>query len=109
MIDHKKVIESMNVTFDDNKLPRIQAENNSKTLKFDDLILEDSDTEEPEAAENRQEIDINNNVNEPSSVNDGGNSENTGFEIGSSSHQSSSSGGVIEGSTNRTQHGNNNA
>ena len=78
-------------------------------MKFDNLILEDSDTEEPEAAENRQDINTINNVNEPSSGNDGGNSENTGFEIGSSSHQSSSSGGVIEGSTNNTHQGNNNA
>ena len=29
MIDHKKVIESMNVTFDDNKLPSIQVEENT--------------------------------------------------------------------------------
>ena len=108
VIDHKKVIESMNVTFDDNKLPSIQAEDNTETLKFDNLILEDSDTEEPEAAKDHQEIDTINNVNEPSSGNDGASSENTGLKIGSSSHQSSSSGGVNEGSTNRTQQGNNN-
>ena len=89
MIDHKKFIERMNVTFDDNKLPSIQAEDNTETLKFENLILEDSDTEEPEAAEDRQEIDTNNDVNEPSSGNDGRNSENTGLETGSSSHQSS--------------------
>ena len=53
-IDHKKVIKSMNMTFDDNKLPSIQAEDNTETLKFDNLVLEDSDTEEPEAAEDRQ-------------------------------------------------------
>ena len=100
VIDHKKVIESMNVTFDDNKLPSIQAEDNTETLKFYNLILEDSDTEEPEDAEDNQEIETVNNVNEPSSGNDGGSSENTGLEIGSSSHQSSRSGGVIEGSTN---------
>ena len=86
VIDHKKVIESMNVTFDDNKLQSIQAEDNTETLKFENLILEDSDTEEPEAAEDRQENNTNNDVNEPSSGNDGGNSENTGFEMGSSSH-----------------------
>ena len=74
VIDHKKVIESMNVTFDDNKLSSIQAEDNTETLKFENLILEDSDTEEPKAAEDRQEIDTNNDVNEPSSGNDGGNS-----------------------------------
>ena len=99
----------MNVTFDDNKLPGIQAEDNTETLKFDNLILEDNDTEEPEAGEDRQENDTNNDVNEPSSGNDGGRSENTGFEMGSSSHQNSSSGGANKGSTNRTQQGNNNA
>ena len=109
VIDHKKVIESMNVTFDDNKLPSIQDEDNTETLKFDNLILEDSDTEEPEVAEDHQEIDTNNDVNEPNSGNDGGSSENIGFEMGSSSHQSSSLGGVNEGSTNKTQQGNNNA
>ena len=61
----------MNVTFDDNKLPSIQAEDNTETLKFENLILEDSDTEEPKAAEDRKEIDTNNDVNEPSSGNDG--------------------------------------
>ena len=66
VIDHKKVIESMNVTFDDNKLPSIQAEDNTETLKFDNLILEDSDTEEPEVAEDRQENDANNDVNDVS-------------------------------------------
>ena len=72
--------------------------------------MEDSDTEEPKAAEDHQEIDTFNNANEPSSGNDGGSSENTGFEIGSSSHQSSSSsGGVMKDPTNGTQQGNNNA
>ena len=72
VIYHKKVIESMNATFDENKLSSIQDEDNTETLKFDNLILEDSDTEEPEAAEDRQEIDTINNVNEPNSGNDGG-------------------------------------
>ena len=99
----------MNVTFDDNKLPSIQAEDDTETLKFDNLILEDSDTEEPEATEDRKEIDTNNDVNEPSSGNDGGSSENTGFELGSSSHQSNSSGGANEGYTYITQQGNNNS
>ena len=108
VIDHKKVIESMNVTFDDNKLPSIQYEDNTETLKFDNLILEDSDREEPEAAEDRQENDTNNDDNEPSSENNGGSSGNTGFGMGSSSHQSSNSGVSNEGSTSRTQQGNNN-
>ena len=109
VFDHKKVIESMNVTFDDNKLPSIQAEDNTETLKFDNLVLEDNDTEEPEATEDRQENDTNYDVNKLSSENDGGSSENTGFKVGSSCHQSSISGGANEGSTNRTQQGNNNA
>ena len=109
VIDHKKVIESMNVTFDDNKLPRIQDEDNTDTLKFDNMILEDGDTEEHEAAEDRQENDTNNDDTEPISGNDDGSSGNTSFERGSSSHQSSRSGGENEGSTNRTQQGNNNA
>ena len=67
VIDHKKVITSMNVTFNDNKLPSIQDEDNTETLKLDNLILEDSDTEEPEDVKDCQEIDTNNDVNEPSS------------------------------------------
>ena len=39
----------------------------------------------------------------------GGNSGNTGYEMGSTSHQSSSSGGANEGSTSRTHQDNNNA
>ena len=66
VIDHEKVIESMNVTFDDNKLPSIQAEYSTEILKFDNLILEDNDIEEPEAAKDRQENNINNDDNEPS-------------------------------------------
>ena len=50
VIDHKKVIESMNVTFDVNKLPNIQIKDTTKTLKFDNLILEDNDNEEPHIA-----------------------------------------------------------
>ena len=109
VIDHKKVIESMNVTFDDNKLLSIQIEDNTETLKFDNLVLEDSDNEEPDAAEERQENNVNNDDSDPSSGNDGGNSGNTGYKMGSSPHQSSSSGEANEGSTNRTQQNNNNA
>ena len=99
----------MNVNFHDNKLPSIQGEDNTETLKFDNLILEDHDTEEPEAAEDRQENYTINDVNEPTSGNDGGSSGKTDLEMGSSSHQSSSSGGANAGFTSRTQQGNNNA
>ena len=105
----KKVIESMNVTFDDNKLPNIQVKDTTETLKFDNLILEDSDNEEPEAAEDGQVNDVNNGDTELTSGNVGGNSENTGYEMGSTSHQSSSSEGANEGSISRTHQDNNNA
>ena len=82
----------MNVTFDDDKLPRIWVEETTETLKFDNLILEDSDNEEPEAAEDGQVNDVNNGDTELTSENVGGNSGNTGYEMGSTSHQSSNSG-----------------
>ena len=102
VIDHKKDIKSMNVTFYDNKLPSIQIEDTIETLKFDNLVLEDSDNEELDAVEEHQERNVNNDDLDPNSGNDGVNSRNTGFEMCSSSHQSSSSGGANEGSTNRT-------
>ena len=109
VIDHKKVIESMNVTFDDNKLPRILVKDTTETLKFDNLILEDSDNEERVAAEDGQVNDVNNGDTELTCGNVGGNSGNAGYEMSLTSHQSSSSGGANEGSTSRTQHDNNNA
>ena len=60
VIDHKKVIERMNVTFYDNKLPSIQVKYTTETLKFDNLILEDSDNEELETTEDGQVNDVNN-------------------------------------------------
>ena len=109
VIDHKKVIESMNVTFDDNKIPSIQVKDTTETLKFDNLILEDSDNEEPKAVEDGQVNDVNNGDTELTSGNVGGNSGNTGYEMGSTSHQSSTSGGANEGSTSRTHQDNDNA
>ena len=109
VIDHKKVIESMNVTFDNKKLPNIQVKDTTKTLKFDNMILEDSDNEEPEVAEDGQENDANNDDTELTSGNVGGNSRNTGYQMGSTSHQSSSLGGANEGSISITQEDNNHA
>ena len=108
VIDHKKVNESMNVSFDDNKLPSIQVEETTEALKFDNLILEESDNEEPEAAEDGQVNDVNNDGTKLTSGNVDENSENTGYEMGSTFHQSSSSGGANEGSIRRTQQDNNN-
>ena len=50
VIDQKKVIESINVTFDDGKLPSLQTEDPNKTLKFENLpdsYLEIDDEPEP--------------------------------------------------------------
>ena len=49
VIDHKKVIESLNVTFDDYKLPSIQIEDSTETLKFENMpdSEPDSDSDEP--------------------------------------------------------------
>ena len=48
VIEHKKVIESLNVTFDDNKLPSIPTEDPIETLKFKNMSDSepDSDTDE---------------------------------------------------------------
>ena len=43
IIDQHQVKESVNVTFDDTKLPNIQTENPSEKLKFDDMSDPDSD------------------------------------------------------------------
>ena len=50
MIDQKKMIESINVTFDYGKLPSLQIEDPNKTLKFENLLdsyLEIDDEPEP--------------------------------------------------------------
>ena len=86
-----------------------EIKDTTETLKFDNLILEDSDNEEPDVAEERQENDVNNDDTELTSGNVGGNSGNTGYEMGSTSHKSSISGGANEGSTSRTHQDNNNA
>ena len=110
VIDHKKLIESMNVTFDDNKLPSIQVKDTTETLKFDNLILEDSDNEEPEATEDGQENDANNDDTELTS----GNMlvetpEILDMKWFNFSSKQQLRGGGDEGSTSRTQQDNNNA
>ena len=75
VIEHKKVIESLNVTFDDNKLPSIQIEDPTETLEFENMSNSepDSNFDEPVAA------DGNNNT--------GGNDPNTGGENHTSTFQ----------------------
>ena len=110
VINHKKVIESNECDFWWQQAPKsFKKKDTTETLKFDNLILEDSDKEEPDVAEERQENDVNNDDTELTSGNVGGNSWNTGYEMCSTFLQSSSSTGANEGSTSRTQQDNNNA
>ena len=109
VIEHKKVIESLNVTFDDNKLPSIQTEDPTESLKFDNMIDSDadSDTDVPVAADGNND----NGGDDPDT--NGGDSSGTSQSnttVGSisqgersSSHPSSSSGGADQGSTSQIQ------
>jgi len=46
IIDQLQVKESVNVTFDDTKLPSIQIEDPSESVKFDDYPNSDSDDDD---------------------------------------------------------------
>ncbi|XP_074323587.1 uncharacterized protein LOC141660500 [Apium graveolens] len=104
IIDEHKVKESVNVTFDDTKLPSIQTEDPSESLKFDNYSDSHSNDEgEPYAVTGHN--DDNNDDNDPG--NSGGNNGNTGDTTnasgGSTNDPDSNSGGDI-GSTSTTQH-----
>ncbi|XP_063938064.1 uncharacterized protein LOC135147936 [Daucus carota subsp. sativus] len=113
LINDDKLIESINVRFDDTKLPSLQKENESDSLEFENLddiyIGEDepeADTREPNATE--RTVDP-----EPSGGSVGNNTndhhDHSGQSGGSSNRISISSGGAshISGSTSRhTQHNN---
>lgn len=109
MIKDQKVIESLNVTFDDTKLPSLQREKDSESLIIENLHEDFSDTEE------EPEVDtgiINNNVNDSSPTNDSrittsrtqDASRSTTHYGESSVSASNNSGGAGEGSTSHTQH-----
>ena len=109
VIDHKKVIESLNVTFEDNNLPSIQTEDPTKTLKFENMpdSKPDNDWNEPLA------VDGNNGTggddpdtggkNHSSTFKDYTTSGSTSHGERSSSHPNNSSGGAHQGSTSHTQ------
>ena len=113
LINDDKLIESINVRFDDTKLPSLQKENESDSLEFENLddiyIGEDepeADTREPNATERIADP-------EPSGGSVGNNTndhhDHSGQSGGSSNRISISSGGAshISGSTSRhTQHNN---
>ena len=107
IVGQHQVKESVNVTFDDTKLPNIQIEDASEKLKFNNLSDPDSDDEY-----NQPEIvaDVNNVNNDGDNGEGGGNidlngeSTDTGEE--SSRNVGNNSGGDAEGSSGHTQHQN---
>ena len=108
MIDHKKVVESLNVIFDDYKLPSIQTEDSPKTLKFENMpdLEPDSDSDKPVA------VDGNNGTsgddpdtrgeNHSSTLQEYTTSDSISHGERSSSHPNSSSWGADQGSTSHT-------
>ena len=109
VIDYKKVVESLNVTFDDYKLPTLQTEDSTETLEFENMSDSefDSDLDEPEAA-----IGYNGTggddpgtggENHSSTIQEYTTSDSISHSERSSSHPSRSSGGADQGSTSHTQ------
>ena len=70
VIDQKKVIESINITFDDDKLPSLQTKYPNETLKFENLpdsYLEIDDEPEPSrtiTSSDNEDLDPSNKNNE---------------------------------------------
>ena len=109
VIEDKKVVESLNVTFVDYKLPSLQTEDSTETLEFKNMSGSEfnSDLDEPEAV-------IGNNgtggdepgtggENHSSTIQEYTTSDSISHGERSSSHPSSSSGGADQGSTSHTQ------
>ena len=108
MIDHKKVIESLNVTFDDTKLPSIQIEDPTKTLMFETMPDSDpdSDSYEPVVADGMNgtggDDPVTGGENHSSTFQDFITSSSTSHGEMSSSHPSNILGGANQGSTSHT-------
>ena len=107
IICQHQVKESVNVTFDDTKLPNIQTEDATEKLKFNNLSDPDSDDDDikPEI------VADDNNVNNDDVHGDGGrnidfNGESTNTGEESSRNVGNNSGGDAEGSTSHSQHQN---
>ena len=107
IIGQHQVKKSVNVTFDDTKLPNIQTKDASKKRKFNNLSDPDSDDDDtqPEIVANR------NNVNNDGDHGDGGgnidfNGESTNTSEESSRNVGNNSGGDAKGSTSNSQHQN---
>ena len=106
IIGQHQVKESVNVTFDDTKLPNIQREDATEKLKFINLSDPDSDDDtQPEI------VADSNNVNNDDDHGDGGgnndfNGESTNTGEESSRNVGDNSGGDNGGSTSHSQHEN---
>ena len=118
MIEHQKVIESLNVTFDDTKLPSLQREKDSESLEIENLSEYNlGDEDEPGVASGNHVH--NGSVNHEQSSGSVGNTTQSQSQTVSrqqsvtepasstgrlSRNASSNSGGDEEGSTSRSQH-----
>ena len=106
IIGQHQVKESVNVTFDDTKLPNIQTEDASEKLKFNNLSDPDSDDEDTQP-----EILAETNVNNDGDHGESGgnidlNAESTDTGEESSRNVGNNSGGDAEGSSGHSQHQN---
>ena len=107
IIGQHQVGESVNVTFDDTKLPNIQTEDATGKLKFNNLLDPDSDDDDTQH-EIVADVD---NVNNDDDHGDGGgnidfNEESTDSGEESSRNVGNNSRGDNEGSTSHLQHQN---
>ena len=113
LIDHQKVIESMNVTFDDTKLPSLQREKEYESLEFENLpdyylgdedelvVVSGAGTSNAHVETDPSGGSVGNNTQSQTSTQSSAESANQGG--GSLSHNSNNSGGANEsGSTSHT-------
>ena len=107
IIGQRQVKKSVNVTFDDTKLPNIQTEDAIEKLKFNNLSDPNSDDDDTQP----EIIADDNNVNNDGVHGDGGgnidfNGESTDTGEESSRNVGNNSEGDVEGSTSHSQHQN---
>ena len=103
VITDQKVVESLNVTFDETKLPSLQRDKDSESLEFEDLSEDLTDNDEVPEVVPGNPNDDDNNDSSPSGDSGGNVNQTT---TGSTSHNpesspqtSNNSGGAEEGSS----------
>ncbi|KAK1384173.1 hypothetical protein POM88_021908 [Heracleum sosnowskyi] len=105
VIEDKKMLESLNVTFDDTKRPGLQTRENSESLVFENLSGDLSDIEEEPEVVTVINNEDNDNDSGPSGDSGGNTQTTTGStsqSTGSTDHTGNKSGGAGEGSTSHT-------